>query len=913
MATLSEAMTMAARHHQAGRLQDVEQICRQVLAIDSQYAAAWNLLGVVHSQSGNQQAASDCLCRAIALDPNAAAFHCNLGNVHGALHRPREAIACYRRALELKPDLVVAHNNLANALLEQRQPEQAIASYRRALELNPNYFDACINLGNALKDQENFDDAIACYRRALELKPNAALAHNNLANIFLSQGQLNDAILSYHRALELDPRYAEAHNNLGNALKELGRLDEAIACYYRARDFKPNLAAAHNNLANALQEQDRLDEAVACYRRALELNPDYAEAYNNLGNTLQKQGHTGEAIVCLRKALELKPGFAEPYNNLGNALQSQRKLDEAITCYRRALELKPNFVMALNNLGNAFKDQGNRSEAVAHYRQAISLKPDSVEPHHNLGNTLKEQGQLDEAVTCYRRALGMDPDYAEAHYNLGNALQGQEKPAEAIDCYRRALELKPDYLAALGALVHELQHVCDWRGLTALSQRVVDELEADPENAIATPLSPFSFLTLPTVTTAEQQLRCARLWADRHLKLPVDVRTDPTVHRASNLDCKITVGYLSADFHLHATAMLMAELFEKHDRRRFAVFGYSCGRDDDSPMRRRLVNAFDRFVDIKDASYLEAAQRITADKVDILVDLKGYTLGARTQILGHRPAPIQISYLGYPGTMGTSFIDYILVDDFIVPAEQQPFFTEKLVRLPGCYQVNDSQREISPHTPSRAECGLPDAGFVFCCFNNGYKITPDVFDVWMRLLRSLPDSVLWLLEGNRSATTNLRREAQSRGVAPERLVFAPRLPPAEHLARHRLADLFLDTFPVNAHTAASDALWAGCPLLTVAGDTFVSRVAGSLLRTLGLPELITTDLDAYEQTAACLARDTQQLAVLRARLQTNRTVSALFDAKRFAVNVETAYATMWRHYLAGDQPSPFRVPPECEA
>ena len=318
---------------------------------------------------------------------------------------------------------------------------------------------------------------------------------------------------------------------------------------------------------------------------------------------------------------------------------------------------------------------------------------------------------------------------------------------------------------------------------------------------------------------------------------------------------KTTIAYLSADFHEHATAWLIAELFEKHDHGRFAIYGYSYGPRDDSPLRRRLACALDRFVDVRDLSYAEAARRIAADEVDILVDLKGYTQDARSEIVAFRPAPLQVSYLGYPGTLGAEFMDYILVDDFVVPPEQQPFFTEKLVHLPGCYQVNDSRREIAPRTPSRAECGLPEEGLVFCCFNNSYKITPQVFGVWMELLQAVPGSVLWLLEGNRFMPANLRREAEGRGVAAERLVFAPRKPLPEHLARHRLAALFLDTFPVNAHTTASDALWAGCPVLTLAGETFVSRVAGSLVRSVGLPELITASLEDYRATALRLARE----------------------------------------------------------
>jgi predicted O-linked N-acetylglucosamine transferase (SPINDLY family) len=369
---------------------------------------------------------------------------------------------------------------------------------------------------------------------------------------------------------------------------------------------------------------------------------------------------------------------------------------------------------------------------------------------------------------------------------------------------------------------------------------------------------------------------------------------------------KIRLGYLSADFRAHAVAYVIADVFEKHDRERFEVIGYSFGPEDGSSMRRRLEKAFDRFVELRDTSFLEAARRIAGDEVDVLVDLTGYTQHARTEILALRPAPIQVNYWGYPGTMGARFMDYILVDDFIVPSAQQPFFTEKLVHLPGCY-LPASQREISPRTVSRAEYGLPEKGFVYCCFNNNYKITPEMFDVWMGLLQAVPGSVLWLLEGNREAPPNLRREAEARGMPAERLVFAPRTALPDHLARHRVADLFLDTFPYNAHTTASDALWAGCPLVTLAGETFSSRVAGSLLRAIGLPELITTSLEQYRDTALRLARKGDALAELKSRLEANRAKSRLFDAGQFARHLEKAYSAMCQIHESGKEPCAFAV------
>jgi predicted O-linked N-acetylglucosamine transferase (SPINDLY family) len=351
----------------------------------------------------------------------------------------------------------------------------------------------------------------------------------------------------------------------------------------------------------------------------------------------------------------------------------------------------------------------------------------------------------------------------------------------------------------------------------------------------------------------------------------------------------------------------MAELFEHHDRGQFEVIGYSYGRDDGSPMRARLARAFDRFTDIAHLSHREAAARIRADEIDILIDLKGYTANARPQICAFRPAPVQVSYLGYPASVGADFIDYIIVDEIVVPADQQAFFSEKLVHLPNCYQVNDSRREIAATVPSREQCGLPNQGFVFCSFNNSYKITPAFFDMWMRLLNGVPGSVLWLLESNRLLKSNLRREAAARGVDPDRLVFAPVAPPAEHLARHQHADLFLDNLPCNAHTTASDALWAGPPVLTCCGDTFAGRVAASLLTAIGLPELVTASAEDYERTALALARDPPRLAGLREKLRQRRDTSPAFDLPRFARHIEAAYVRIWENRRDGKRPAGFSV------
>jgi len=761
----------------------------------------------------------------------------------------------------------------------------------------------------------NLHQAEQFYRKVLQFQPAHAEAHHMLGVLAYQMGRYQQAVASIRHALTMNPNAAVYYTNLGAAHAALGEMDQALANYHKALRLQPNSAGTCNNLAVALERQGKLDEAVSYCRQALRLQPDYAEAYYNLGNNLKRLDKPDEAIHCFQQALQLKPNYLEARVNLGAAFREQGNLAAAVDCYRQALRLNPNFAEAHYNLGNALQSLAPLDEAVVCYREAVRLNPSFTVAHVNLGLALRELGRLDEAAACNRRALELDPRCVEAHINLARILREQGQGLEASASCRRALQLNPDNPGTLALLVNQLQQLCLWeKNLGDLAQGVVEAVAKNAVQSSVAAVDPFVFLTLPIPTTADQHRQCARQWVEQRLK-PVrsamcDVRSQDIAHRTSHIaHSRITVGYLSADFHEHAIAYLIAELIEKHDRQCFAVFGYSYGPDDGSPIRRRLLNAFDRFVDFKAVSFAEAAKLIEADKVDILVDLNGYTRHARTQIMALRPAPIQVNYLGYPGTMAAPFIDYILVDDFVVPPEQQPFFTEQLVHLPGCYQVNDSQREIAERTPSRTACGLPEVAFVFCCFNNIYKVTAEVFEVWMRLLQAVPASVLWLLEDNPVASANLRREAEARGVAASRLVFAPRLPLAEHLARHRLADLFLDTLPYNAHVTASDALWGGCPVLTCAGQTFPSRVAGSLLRTVGLPELITTSLQEYQALALRLAQDADLLKELRARLQANRKTSRLFDGGQFARTVEKAYVAMWEIHSAAEPPRAFAVDP----
>ena len=638
------------------------------------------------------------------------------------------------------------------------------------------------------------------------------------------------------------------------------------------------------------------DETIGSDGHGVAPKADNTKAQADLGTMLGDQGSLADAIAGYERALVLDPGSAEANFKLANLLVKQRRLNEAVARYGRALALKPDHAGAHNNLANMLSDQGKLDEAIAHYRLALTLKPDYAEAHYNLGNALLRRGKPNEAAAHYIRALALKPDFADAHYCLAGVFSRQGHLENAIAACRRALALKPGFVEALTQLGMLRMQVCDWRDAEADAERALALMRQYPGK---TP--PANLLCQPS--TAADQLLTARQWAQglTNWKPSGFFHPHPTSPR------KMRLGYLCADYYTHPLARLVIEMIERHDRSTFDVTAYSIGPDDGSDMRKRLEAAFDRFIDLRAVGDLQAAEQIHADGIDILIDLTGYAQNARTRILVPRPAPIQVNGIGYTGTMGADFIDYIIADPFVAPMDQQPFYTERLVHLPNCYQPSDSRRQIAIQPITRTDCGLPPDDFVFCCFNNRYKLTPKFFDVWMRLLRAVPGSVLWFLEGWSFVRENLRREAYRRGIDPERLKFTSPVPHPEFLARLRLADLFLDTLPYNAHTTANDALWAGLPVLTCAGATFAGRVAGSLLRTIGLPELVTSSVEEYEQLALRLARTPGLLGELRQKLVRNRSSTPLFDMARFTRDIEAAYTRMWETWLRGERPSPFTV------
>ncbi|HWP25557.1 MAG TPA: tetratricopeptide repeat protein [Xanthobacteraceae bacterium] len=680
------------------------------------------------------------------------------------------------------------------------------------------------------------------------------------------------------------------------AALKAGALAEAERGFAAFLQRYPKHPAALNLYGTLLAHMARWSEAERALRRAIKAGAASDATFYNYGLVLKELGRPEDAHEAFSRAIALNPSVPETWNNRGTVLNDLRRFEEAIDDFKRAIALKPTYVEAHYNMGRSLAELRQYEQSLAAYDAALALNPNFINAWFNRGKTLLQLKRYDDALACYQKVLAAQPNNAEAWFDTG-AINFQTKNyRESFAAYDRAFRLNPDMKFVAGRRLQTKLFICDWSNLAAEVEDLLVRLRAGRPAAL-----PFDLLAVRCA--AADQRRCAQI--HRQEEIP------PAAIRLSNAKPyprdRLRLAYVSADFHSHATAVLIAELIELHDRSRFEILGVSLGPDDGSDMRRRLVQAFDRFVDAGGLSDLEAARTLHRLGADIAVDLKGYTQDSRPAIFAYRPAPIQVNYLGYPGTMGVDFIDYILADPVVLPFDQQPFYTERIVHLPDTYQVNDRKRPIAARTPTRQELGLPQHGFVFACFNNSYKITPEVFSVWMRLLAACDGAVLWLLRDNAAAETNLRSAAQGHGIDPARLVFADRRPLEQHLARHRAADLFLDTLPYNAHTTASDALWAGLPVLTCLGETFAGRVAASLLNAAGLPELVTTNLADYEALAQKLAREPQRLAAIKAKLAQNRETCALFDTPRFVRHIEAAYLRMWEIFQRGEPPCSFAV------
>ncbi len=793
---------------------------------------------------------------------------------------------------------------LAGQQLRAGKFADAEATARRMLTINPRNLDALLLVADAQRRSGRPHDAVLTVRDALTLDPKNAVGHYRLGIALRDAKRFAEAEFAFQDAIANDAGLADAQLELASLYARQRQIEPAERCYRAAIAARPDNAAAHFKLGNLLREAGRLDAAAAAYTDAIKAKPGHVEAWYNLGITHKARGRLSDAVAAYKEAVALRPNFAEAWNNLGSCLRSQARLEEAEQCFRKALASK-NFVMPYYNLAGLFAEQARHREAVAAYRKCIALDSSFTAARIDLADLLYRTGDAADSRQLYGELLdkhGIDRSVQVACFEgLAKLAKDQDGLPEAAQWYERLLQLAPDHAEAMAGLCVVKSHMCDWRNrdeefvrLMAITERQIagNQRTALPSLAsLARPLSPAQHLAIGR-SWANETKRQMEKWRKR-----LDFRFD----RARPHD-RVRIGYVSQDFRNQAMGHLTRSMYGLHDRSQFEIFAYSVRQDDGSVYRKTIEASCEHFADIHDVSAVEGAKRILADEIDIMIDLMGYTEGNRMRITALRPAPVTVGFLRFPGSSGADFVDYLLTDRIVTTPEDQPVYTEQLVFLPNCYQPNDSTQEIDSTPIARAEFGLPDDAFVFCCFNNHYKIEPFIFDLWMRILKQVPEGVLWLMGFNAAMEENLKREAEARGVPAGRLVFARKVAKARHLARQRLADLFLDTRYYTSHTTGSDALWGGLPVLTCPGETFASRVTASLLMAAGLPELIVPDFAAYERAAVRLASHPAELEAIRGKWAAQRTTCALFDTARFVRNLERAYRLIWENRLAGNAP-----------
>jgi protein O-GlcNAc transferase len=633
-----------------------------------------------------------------------------------------------------------------------------------------------------------------------------------------------------------------------------------------------------------------LDAAIDSYKQAIKINPDYADVYNNMGITLRDKGDSELAIGCYKQAIKIRPDYADAYHNMGVSLRDIGDVESAIDCYKQAIQIRPDHADAYNSLGISLRDKGDVESAIDCYKQAINIKPDYADAYNNMGISMHDKGDEESAIGCYKQATNIRPNFADPYHHMGVSLWEKRELKSGIKSFEMALKFKPDYQSARAYKLHLQAHICDWAGIQE-DQNLIPTLGTIDET-----VNRFGMIAL------EDAPERHRLRSEIYAKSTFKQSPLPLAPKPSQKPKHLRIGYFSADFQNHPVMYALIEVLEQHNRALFEVYAYSFGPDNNSEMRQRVMRTVDVFNHVRDMDDQTIALLARQDKIDIAIDLTGYTKNGRTGVFAYRAAPVQIAMLGYPGTSGTSFIDYIMADQTLLPPGNQKFFSEKPIYMPYSQCALEANIPLLDTTPTRLELGLPEEGFVFCAINSTYKITPAEFDIWMRLLQQVDGSVLWLLESNQWVRGNLVKEAEARGVDSKRLVFQPLMvtdaaSQQQYLSQFRQADLYLDTFIYGAGSTACNALWAGLPVLTLIGQGMPTRMAASYLNVLGLSELITTTDEAYETLALELSKNPQRLALLKQTLGAACQTAPLFDSALQTKYLENGYQQAYQRYF----------------
>lgn len=945
-----------------------------------------------------------------------------MGNIYKEQVQTND-LESYRHAIRQKSGFIDGCINLATALVAAGDMDQAIQAYLSALHYNPDLYCVRSDLGNLFKALGRLDEAKACYLKAIETCPTFAVAWSNLGCVFNSQGEIWLAIHHFEKAVTLDPNFLDAYINLGNVLKEARIFDRAAAAYLRALNLSPNNAVVHGNLACVYYEQGLIDMAIDTFRRAIRLQPNFPDAYCNLANALKEKGRALEAEECYETALKLCPNHADSLNNLANIKRERGYVEAATSLYLKALEVFPEFAAAHSNLASILQQQGKLNEAIHHYKEAIKISPTFADAYSNMGNTLKEIGDVQGALRCYGRAIQINPAFADAHSNLASIHKDSGNISEAITAYRTALRLKPDFPDAFCNLAHCLQIICDWTDYEERMEKLLTIVDEQLQKNRLTSIHPHHSMLYPLTHTQRRAI------ASKHATFcteKISVLNKPPYDfshfKNEGPNTRLRLGYVSSDFGNHPTSHLMQSVPGMHDRDRVEIFCYALSPNDGTKFRSKIESESDHFIDLSEvACNGEAADRIYSDRIHILVNMNGYTKGARNEIFALKSAPLQAMWLGYPGTSGASYMDYIVTDKMTSPLRLADEYSEKLAYMPETFFLGD-HKQMFPHLIERvilSECGsvrkettttimndgsnktvdrmvappdnvsivnatdlspiienaeikricevevvktvaqfpttlpvqamisqgqvqtsvngvvvqnglattqmnnraatgeeapnsivvttrqqynLPENAVVYCNFNQLYKIDPKTMEVWVNILKRVPNSVLWLLRFPVIGEANIVAKAAEMGLTPDRIIFSNVAAKEEHVRRGQLADICLDTPLCNGHTTGMDILWAGTPMVTLPLETLASRVASSQLSCLGTPELIANSYDDYESIAVRLGTDRAYLKTIRAKVWQARTSSHLFDVKLYVNNLERLFIKMWEKFKNDEEP-----------
>ncbi|KAK4766679.1 hypothetical protein SAY87_008321 [Trapa incisa] len=908
---------LASQNYRSGNYKQALEYSYALYERNPQQTENLILLGAIYYQLHNFDM---CIAKneeALRIDPNLAECYGNIANAWKEKGNIDVAIRYNLIAIELRPIFADAWFNLASAYVAKGRYNEAGQCYRQALVLNPRLVEAHFCLGNLLKAQGLVQEAYNYYLEAVRIQPNFATAWSSIAGLFVEAGDFNKALQYYKEVVKLKPSNADTYLSLGNVYKALGMPQEAILCYQHALQIRPDYAILYGNLANIYHQQGQLEMAIFNYKRALTFDSGFLEAYINLGNALKDSGRVEDAIQCYRQCLNLQPSHPQALTKLGDIYLEWNMPVPAASYYKATLSVTTGLSAPFNSLAVIYKQQGNYLDAISCYSEVLRIDPSAADGLVNRGNTYKEIGRVSEAIQDYIRAINVRPTMAEAHANLASAYKDSGHVEAAIKSYKQALNLRSDFPEATCNLLHTLQCVCDWEN----RKEKFDEVEGllrrqiqmsvlpsvQPFHAIAYPIDPILALDISRKYAAHSALVASRYSVPTfNFPLPYPIKGE-------NGSGRLRIGYVSSDFGNHPLSHLMGSVFGMHDRDNVEVFCFALSPSDGSEWRLRTQNEAEHFIDVSSMTSDVIAQLINEHNIQILINLNGYTKGARNEIFAMKPCPIQISYMGFPGTTGASYIDYLVTDEFVSPFRFSHIYSEKLVHLPHCYFVNDykqKNREVldSSCQLKRSDYGLPEDKFIFACFNQLYKMDPDIFNTWCNILKRVPNSVIWLLRFPAAGESRLRANAAQKGVQPNQIIFTDVALKSEHIRRSALADLFLDTPLCNAHTTGTDVLWAGLPMVTLPLEKMATRVAGSLCLATGVgEEMIVGSLKEYEEKAVSLALDRPKLQDLRSRLEASRMVCPLFDTARWVRNLGRAYFKMWNLYCTGRHPQPFRV------